>query len=417
MSKEKKQTQTGVVGLVPELRFPEFQNDGNWVEKKLGQIGEPQMCKRVFKEQTTSNVVNGIPFYKIGTFGKIPDSYITVELYEEFKSTYNFPNKGDILISASGTIGRLVIYDGKPAYFQDSNIVWLGHSGSEILNELLYYCYSILNWQTSDGGVIKRLYNSDLKAISIKFPKNKSEQQKIASCLSSLDELIAAHNEKLEALKDHKKGLMQNLFPQEGGTIPKLRFPEFENDGEWVVKKLGDKRVSSIINDKIESNVLTLDNYVSTDNMLPNYSGITKASKLALNSKATKFIKGDILISNIRPYLKKVWKSDRIGGASNDVIVFRSGTSVTSEFLVTLLKNDSFINYVMKSAKGVKMPRGDKDTIVKYPVLLPKHQEQQKIASCLSDVDELISAQTQTLEALKTHKRGLMHGLFPTTQE
>ena len=231
-------------------------------------------------------------------------------------------------------------------------LFWLGHSGSEILNELLYYCYSILNWQTSDGGVIKRLYNSDLKAISIKFPKNKSEQQKIASCLSSLDELIAAHNEKLEALKDHKKGLMQNLFPQEGGTIPKLRFPEFENDGEWVVKKLGDKRVSSIINDKIESNVLTLDNYVSTDNMLPNYSGITKASKLALNSKATKFIKGDILISNIRPYLKKVWKSDRIGGASNDVIVFRSGTSVTSEFLVTLLKNDSFINYVMKKQQG-----------------------------------------------------------------
>lgn len=197
---------------VPKLRFKEF--EGDWVEKKLGQIGEPLMCKRVFKDQTTAISENRIPFYKIGTFGKEPDSYISLELYEDFKSNYNFPNKGDILISASGTIGRLVIYDGEPAYFQDSNIVWLGHSGKDVSNKFLYYCYSIVNWQTSDGGVIKRLYNSDLKAISIKFPKCEKEQQKIASCLSALDELITAQAKKIEQLKIHKKGLMQCLFPK-----------------------------------------------------------------------------------------------------------------------------------------------------------------------------------------------------------
>lgn len=200
--------------IVPKVRFPEFEDDGEWVEKKLGQIGVPLMCKRIFKDQTTPNSENRIPFYKIGTFGKEPDSYIAPELYKEFKSKYNFPKKGDILISASGTIGRLVVYDGEPAYFQDSNIVWLGHSEKEVSNDFLYYCYSIVNWQTSDGGVIKRLYNSDLKAISIKFPENEKEQKKIASCLSAVDELITAQQQKIEELQLHKKGLMQGLFPK-----------------------------------------------------------------------------------------------------------------------------------------------------------------------------------------------------------
>lgn len=133
---------------MPKVRFPEFLGDGEWVENELGQIGEPLMCKRIFKDQTIPNPENGIPFYKIGTFGKEPDAYISIELYEEFKAKYNFPNQGDILISASGTIGRLVVYDGEPAYFQDSNIVWLRHDKKDVSNEFLYYCYSIVNWQT-----------------------------------------------------------------------------------------------------------------------------------------------------------------------------------------------------------------------------------------------------------------------------
>lgn len=199
---------------VPKLRFKEFEKDGEWVTKKLGQIGEPLMCKRVFREQTSENPISGVPFYKIGTFGKEADSYIPIELYEEYKSKYSFPNVGDILISASGTIGRLVIYEGAPAFFQDSNIIWLGNDEKNILNSFLFYCYSTLKWQTSDGGIISRLYNSDFKNMQVRFPKNKIEQQKIASCLSSLDNLITAQAEKIEQLKQHKKGLMQGLFPK-----------------------------------------------------------------------------------------------------------------------------------------------------------------------------------------------------------
>lgn len=198
----------------PRYRFPFFVNDGEWVKKKLGSIGDPLMCKRIFKEETTTVEVGNVPFYKIGTFGKTADAFITFEKYEEYKLKFSFPKKGDILISASGTIGRLVVYDGKSAYFQDSNIIWLGHNEKELLNTFLLYVYQSLTWQTSDGGIISRLYNSDFKNMEIIFPTNPNEQQKIAEALSSVDAIIVAQREKIEALKDHKKGLMQGLFPK-----------------------------------------------------------------------------------------------------------------------------------------------------------------------------------------------------------
>lgn len=199
---------------VPKLRFKEFEKDGEWERKKLGELGDPLMCRRIFKDQTTTDSKQGIPFYKIGTFGKEPDAYISLKLFEEYKAKYNFPKTGDILISASGTIGRLVIYDGKPAYFQDSNIIWLENDEKSVLNNFLFYCYSMIEWQTSDGGVIKRLYNSDFRNMEINFPKRKTEQQKTASFLSNFDEMIQAQAERIAELEEHKKGLMQGLFPK-----------------------------------------------------------------------------------------------------------------------------------------------------------------------------------------------------------
>lgn len=199
---------------IPAIRFPEFQNAREWKQIKLRDVGEPLMCKRILKEQTTNEAVGNIPFYKIGTFGGNPDAYISKDILEDYKRKYSYPNKGDILISAAGTIGRLVVFDGKPAYFQDSNIVWIGNSETKILNAFLYCVYQTLKWQTSDGGIVSRLYNSDLKNMTIIFPENKIEQQKIADCLLSVDELISIEIAKLDQLKAHKKGLMQQLFPK-----------------------------------------------------------------------------------------------------------------------------------------------------------------------------------------------------------
>ena len=195
----------------PELRFAGFK--GAWEEKTLGDIGEPLMCKRILKEKTTNCCSEGnVPFYKIGTFGQKADAYIPKIIYDEYKGKYSFPKKGEILISASGTIGRLVIYDGEPAYFLDSNIVWVANDQKALLNSFLYYIYTTLKWQTSDGGTINRLYNSDLKRMKVSYP-SLPEQQKIASCLSSLDTLIEVQQERITLLKTHKKGLLQQLFP------------------------------------------------------------------------------------------------------------------------------------------------------------------------------------------------------------
>lgn len=136
--------------------------------KRLGDIGRISMCKRVLKSQTNS--VSGVPFYKIGTFGKEADSYISEELFLDYKSRYPYPKKGDVLISASGTIGRTVIFDGKPSYFQDSNIIWVANNEEFLTNKFLYYIYQTNPWKVADGGTIQRLYNSDLEKIQLPVP-------------------------------------------------------------------------------------------------------------------------------------------------------------------------------------------------------------------------------------------------------
>ena len=201
------------------------------------------------------------------------------------------------------------------------------------------------------------------------------------------------------------------------GLVPVLRFPEFRDVGEWEVGTLGGKNVSTFVKERTSLEKLKLENYVSTENLLPDFSGVTTASKLPPTGSFTRFKKGDILISNIRPYLKKVWTANKDGASSNDVVVIRAQSKVSDSFLSFLLKNDEFINYIMKGAKGVKMPRGDISLMKEYPIALPNTDEQQKIADCLSSIDELVTAQTQKVEALKAHKKALMQQLFPAEGE
>ena len=195
--------------------------------------------------------------------------------------------------------------------------------------------------------------------------------------------------------------------------VPKLRFKEFS--GEWEEKTLKD--IASFINEKVPLRCISLTNYISTENLLSDFNGITEAKKLPNISNVTKFKKDDILMSNIRPYLKKVWLSNIEGGSSNDIIVARVKENNYYKFLFYIMQDDKFINYVMKGAKGVKMPRGDILLVKKYPLVLPIPKEQQKIASCLSSLDALIEAQNKKVSVLKQHKKGLMQQLFPKSGE
>lgn len=147
------------------------------------------MCKRIFKNETSN--IGDIPFYKIGTFGTKADAFISKEKYEDYKLKFSFPNKGDILLSASGTIGRIVEYTGEEAYFQDSNIVWLNHN-NEIKNSFLKVIYPIVKWDGIEGSTIKRLYNSNFLNTDICVP-NINEQEKIGKLFNDIDNLITLH--------------------------------------------------------------------------------------------------------------------------------------------------------------------------------------------------------------------------------
>ena len=209
----------------------------------LGSIGKICMCKRIMKDQT--NTTSGVPFYKIGTFGKEADAYISYDLYKEYKHRFSFPQKGYVLISASGTIGRAVIYNGEDAYFQDSNIVWIENREDIVLNKYLYYCYMTMDWVT-EGGTIKRLYNSNLAKMKI-FVPSLSRQQEIVEVLdtftdaiSNLEEELALREKQFEYYREHLyqfddecsiktiKDISVKCFP---GATPSTKKPEYWQNG------------------------------------------------------------------------------------------------------------------------------------------------------------------------------------------
>lgn len=155
--------------------------------KTLSDIGIVRMCKRILKNQT--NETSGIPFYKIGTFGQIPDAYIDRSVFQNYKDKYNYPKLGDILISTSGTIGRTVVFNGEDAYFQDSNIVWIENNNKLVTNEFLKYFYSYVKWRVEAGGTIKRLYNDIIYKTKIQVPSF-AKQKEIVAFLDNFYKLI-----------------------------------------------------------------------------------------------------------------------------------------------------------------------------------------------------------------------------------
>ena len=191
-------------------------------------------------------------------------------------------------------------------------------------------------------------------------------------------------------------------------NVPNLRFPEFQ--GEWEKYTLED--VMNFSTTRVNSSELNEGNYVSTENMLQDYQGIVDAKSVPEDVNVISFSCGDILISNIRPYLKKVWKATYNGGCSSDVFVLKANDNIESDYLHYVIANDKFINFVMSGAKGVKMPRGDKKQMKTYCLSLPQIQEQKKISTLLRLIDERIATQSKIIDKLQSLIKGLNDSLY-----
>lgn len=220
----------------------------DWNATTLGALGEVKMCKRIFQSQTRPS--GQIPFYKIGTFGGTPDAYISRELFESYKNLYSFPQKGDVMISAAGTIGRTVVYDGKDAYFQDSNIVWLDVNPNDIDRKFLMYFYQSYPWVNLEGTTISRLYNGIIRKTPIHLP-SMPEQEAIAEALEAFDNHIANLAELIEKKKAIRDGALEDL------VSGRTRLPGFSY--AWKDAKIGN--ILKILHGKNQHEVESLNGH------------------------------------------------------------------------------------------------------------------------------------------------------------
>lgn len=410
------------IKLIPELRFSEFKNEGEWLEDIVSQVAEYENGKaheQDIVEQGKYVVVNS---KFISTEGEV----------RKFTNSANcLAKKNEILMVLSDVpngraIAKCFHVDKDDYYTVNQRICKI--TPINVDSKLLLY---ILNrnqfFLAFDDGVKQtNLRNEDVLNCPLILPKNQKEQQKIASCLSSLDEVLADHSQKLELLKDHKKGLMQNLFPQEGESVPKNRFPEFEDDGEWVEKKLGD------IAELTSSKRVHLADYVSSG--VPFFRGkeISQLKNnqfpddiLYISNEQYKEIKdkygvpkkGDILITAVGT-LGNVYciKNEDEFYFKDGNLIWMKNISIDSHFLEVLL--DVEREKVLASAIGSSQKALTMAALNKIEFQIPRNSnEQQKIASCLSSLDALIAAQAEKIEQLKLHKKGLMQGLFPKINE
>ena len=366
------------LGLIPE----------DWEENVIGSIGEPIMCRRILKSQTTST--GDIPFYKIGTFGKIADSYINASLWRYLITHYHYPKNGDVLLSAAGTIGRCVKFDGSPSYYQDSNIVWIDNDESKLKNSLLYYLYSSLNWNV-DSSTISRLYNSNLKSTKIVFPNDLDEQERIAEALSDVDALIKELDALIEKKRMVLKATMQDLL------TARRRLPGFSEP--WKEVKLGEIAKISKGQSLQSCDFINGPYPVIAGGMSP--QGYHKYYNREENTIT-------ISASGANAGYVALWKSNIF---ATDCSTIETVDRYVIEFMYFALKNIQIIIY--KSQIGGAQPHIYPKELNKLHILFTEDiSEQRAIAEILSDMDAEIAELEKKKEKYTSIRQGMMQQLL-----
>jgi len=437
--KETKFKQTEV-GMIPS----------DWGETYLGNIGPVKMCKRVMKYQTSEK--GDIPFYKIGTFGKSPDAYISKDLYHYLKNKYSFPQKGAVLISAAGTIGRTVVYDGKDAFFQDSNIVWLENDESVLTNQYLYYLYQVVEWKTENGGAVSRLYNDNFKITPIAIPSSKKEQQRIANALSDVDTLIANLEKLIAKKKNIKQGAMQQLLTGRKrlpGFAPDERTGSRPTDERREMKK-GNRHCEERSDAAIQSGYkMTEVGFIPNDWIVEPLANIANTASGGTPSRSKEtFYKGPIkwftttelrdcnLYDSVEHISKqavecssaKIFPKDTLLMAMYGATIGKLGLlkcdAATNQACCAIFPKKTDVLYlyyfllynrenIIAMGCGAGQPNVSQEIVKKINIPLPPTvKEQTAIANILSDMDAEISALETKLAKYRTLKTGMMQQLL-----
>jgi len=395
--------------LVPRLRFPEFTNE-NWNRKTIDETCE--ILNNLRKPLTTNLREKGIyPYY--GASGII-----------DYVKDYIF-NERLLLIGEDGA--KWLAYE-KTAFIAEGKY-WVNNH-AHVLKPIGVVDTLLENYLVKldispfiTGAAPPKLTLGKLKSIPVPIPENQKEQQKIAACLSSLDDVINAESKKLEVLKEHKKGLLQNLFPQEGETVPKLRFKEFEDSGEWVERTLGE--VSDNVMYGMNSAAIMFDG----ENKYIRITDIDDNTRLFSPNPLTSpdgqlddkyFVNvGDILFARTGASVGKSYLHQKENGKiyfAGFLIRFTI-KNANPYFIYLQTLTEKYQKWVSKTSLRSGQPGINAEEFKSYPILISSLPEQQRIASCLSSLDNLINAQSQKIETLKLHKKGLLQGLFPDINE
>ena len=390
------------VGPIPE----------EWEVKALGEVGVFSKGLGVSRSESNSGALPCVRYGEIYTdyndYIKEFRSFIS----EKVAAGAKLMSPGDILFAGSGEtkeeIGKTVAFlGGVDRAYCGGDILILSPSRGYDSKFLGYVCNSqpIVAQKASrgQGDAVVHIRSGSLAEVVIPVPP-RPEQEKIAEALSDVDALLAAMTKLIEKKRAIKQGAMQQLL------TGKKRLAGFT--GKWVEKRLGD--VADFMTATTPTASIDLRWYIGTENMLADKAGVTQNFASVPYKVVREYIKGDVLTSNIRPYLKKIWLADRNGGCSTDVLVLRTHDRAVCipEFLVMLVSDDAFFDFAMANAVGTKMPRGDKKVLVNFEVRLPSVPEQQALASVLSDMDAEIAALEAKRAKYESIKQGMMQELL-----
>ena len=429
--------------LLPKLRFPEFRGAQGWKQILMGEVYSFKSNNSLSRDKLN---------YLAGSVKNIHYGDIHTKFASHFditKELVPFINESEEGVVRDGNLcsaGDMVFADASEDMADiGKSIEIVRLSGENVVPGL----HTILarptgvrvalgfgghlfksGWvrtqiqKEAQGAKVLGISANRMRNLRLPLPLSITEQQKIAKCLSSVDELIAAQARKVDALKTHKKGLMQQLFPREGETQPRLRFPEFQNAGEWEEQKLEDlaNRGSGHTPNKAKQEYynggikwVSLADSKRLDNGLISETAIVISEQGIINSSAVLHPAGSVILSRDAGVGKSAVMSETMAVSQHFIVWTCDKHRLSNWFLYYILQ---IKKPVFESvASGITIKTIGLPFFKELCIIVPPVSEQQRIAACLSSLDALITAETKKLEALKTHKKGLMQQLFPSPEE